>query len=122
MCEEIEALKNLKHIIKYWKPNDKNDELANIEYNSIKIAVSLIDKLQKENEELKEEIVIYKETQNDLEHEILRYEEDEKHIRENFVSKDEFRKIIKKYIFTESNGMILIPIRALEKLLSQGDN
>ena len=53
--EEKEALENLEHIVKYWKPDDINDELANIEYNSIKVTVELIDKLQKENEELKEE-------------------------------------------------------------------
>jgi hypothetical protein len=53
--EEKEAIKNLEHIVKHWKPDNENDELANIEYNSIKVAVNLIDKLQKENKELKED-------------------------------------------------------------------
>ena len=41
--EEKKAIENLKHIVKHWKPDNEEDELANIEYNSIKIAVNLIE-------------------------------------------------------------------------------
>ena len=48
--EENKAIYNLKHIKQHWEPTEE-DELGNIEYKSICIALDLIEKQQKEMEE-----------------------------------------------------------------------
>ena len=109
---EKEAIENLKHIVEHWKPDDINDELANIEYNSIKVAVELIDKLQKElkdsinarfelqrridktqkeNEVLKEEIEHKQETIDKIIKELEEFYE-----KYDVISKDKIRNKIKQ--------------------------
>ena len=51
--EEKEAIENIEHIIEYWQPLEE-DELATIEYYSIKKLYEMYKKQQKEIEELKE--------------------------------------------------------------------
>ena len=113
MSEE-EAIENLKHIVEHWKPDDINDELANIEYNSIKVAVELIDKLQKElkdsinarfelqrridktqkeNEVLKEEIEHKQETIDKIMKELEKF-----YMKYDVISKDKIRELKQKLL------------------------
>lgn len=86
--EEIKAIENLKHIVKHWKPNDEEDELANIEYNSIRIAVNLIEKQQKEIETLSIQNAMMSE----------RHFRDSEKLR-NSVSKDKIEEYLKHEIW-----------------------
>lgn len=76
MNEEVkEAIEELNEILKQWQQiiNIENEEEREIEmslyfeempFKDIQIALNLIDKLQKENKELKEELDYYKQKEN----------------------------------------------------------
>ena len=54
--EEKKTIENIEHIIKHWQP-PKEEELANIEYKSIKKLYEMYKQQQKEIEKLKEIII-----------------------------------------------------------------
>lgn len=98
--EEKKAIEKIKEIIEcfYCFPNPTSIELKDCDCSTLEIALKLIDKLQKENEELKRKNETLKILEDDIQDKRIAYV-DELEFEENYIPKQKVKDKISERQF-----------------------